>query len=51
MKLTDNVYLVGSGEIGLTNQYDCHVYLIDGGSDAVLIDAGVGIESEKIKKT
>ncbi|MGE7545856.1 MBL fold metallo-hydrolase [Sporosarcina newyorkensis] len=50
MKLTDNVYLVGSGEIGLTNQYDCHVYLIDGGSDAVLIDAGVGIESEKIRK-
>lgn len=49
MKLTENVYLVGSGEIGLTNDYDCHVYLIDGGSDAVLIDAGVGIETEKIK--
>src|SRR5699024_1882277 len=43
------VYLVGSGEIGLTNDYDYHVYLIDGGSDAVLIDAGVGIETEKIK--
>lgn len=49
MKLTENVYLVGSGEIGLTNNYDCHVYLVDGGSDAVLIDAGVGIEPEKIK--
>ncbi|MEI3607232.1 MBL fold metallo-hydrolase [Pseudogracilibacillus sp. SE30717A] len=49
MKLTENIYLVGSGEIGLSNNYDCHVYLVDGGSDAILIDAGVGIEPEKIK--
>lgn len=50
MQLTQNVYLVGSGEIGLSNPYDCHVYLVDGGSDAVLIDAGVGIEPELIKR-
>jgi len=49
MKLMDHVYLVGSVEIGLTNRYDCHVYLVDGGTDAILIDAGVGIEPEKIK--
>ncbi|AQQ55614.1 MBL fold metallo-hydrolase [Planococcus lenghuensis] len=50
MQLTNNIYLVGSGEIGLSNPYDCHVYLVDGGDDAVLIDAGVGIESDTIKK-
>lgn len=50
MQLTENVYLVGSGEIGLSNEYDCHVYLIVSDSDAILIDAGVGIDSEKIKE-
>jgi len=29
---------------------DCHVYLVDGGSSKCLIDAGVGIDSEKIIK-
>lgn len=50
MQLTENVYLIGSGEIGLSNTYDCHVYLIDGGDDAVIIDAGVGIEPERLKE-
>ena len=48
MRLLPDVYLVGSGEIGLSNPYDCHVYLLDGGDDAVLIDAGVGIDSERL---
>lgn len=48
MKLLPDIYLVGSGEIGISNQYDCHVYLVDGGDDAVLIDCGVGIDTEKI---
>ncbi|MDK2933830.1 MAG: hydroxyacylglutathione hydrolase [Clostridiales bacterium] len=48
MKLLENIYLVGSGEIGISNKYDCHVYLIDGGDDAVLIDSGVGIDSNQI---
>lgn len=50
MQLTENVYLVGSGEIGLSNAYDCHIYLVDGGDDAVIIDAGVGIEPELLKQ-
>ncbi|MBM7717275.1 MBL fold metallo-hydrolase [Siminovitchia sp. FSL H7-0308] len=50
MQLTKNVFLVGSGEIGLSNEYDCHVYLVNGDNDALLIDAGVGIDSEKIKE-
>jgi len=48
MKIIDNVYLVGSGQIGLSHPSDCHVYLIDGENELALIDAGVGIEVEKI---
>ena len=48
MRLLPDIYLVGSGEIGLSNPYDCHVYLIDGGDDAVLIDAGVGIDTPRL---
>jgi len=48
MKIIGNVYLVGSGKIGLSHPSDCNVYLIDGGNDFALIDTGVGIEVEKI---
>jgi hydroxyacylglutathione hydrolase len=45
MQLTERVYLVGSGSSGvsLTHPGDCHIYLIDGGSEMALIDAGVGL--------
>lgn len=44
MKLTDRVYLVGSGSLGLdlTDECDCNIYLLDGGTEAALIDAGGG---------
>ena len=42
MKLADRLYLVGSGDFGLTDDYDCHVYLLDGDTEAALIDAGGG---------
>ena len=44
MQLTDTVHLVGSGQNGfsLTDPLDCHVYLLDGGSELALIDTGVG---------
>ena len=44
MQLTETVHLVGSGQNGfsLTNPLDCHVYLLDGGSELALIDTGVG---------
>ena len=46
MKLTEHVHLVGSGRLGfeLSNDFDCHVFLLDGGSEAALIDAGVGLD-------
>ena len=44
MRLTPDVCLVGGGMFGfgLTSPGDCHVYLLDGGDELVLIDAGIG---------
>lgn len=42
MRLCDRIYLVGSGEIGLSDSWDCHVYAIDGGATIALVDAGGG---------
>lgn len=50
MKLTNRVYLVGSGDAGfsMTAPLDCHVYLIDGGDGLALIDTGVGVGTSRI---
>ncbi|CAB4852220.1 unannotated protein [freshwater metagenome] len=50
MRLLPGVHLVGSGSLGhsITDPHDSHVYLIDGGSDAVLIDAGCGLATDDI---
>ena len=50
MKLTEEVYIVGCGRngLGISNEYDCHVYLIDGGEELALIDTGVGMDVQKI---
>ncbi|MGQ9584264.1 MAG: MBL fold metallo-hydrolase [Anaerolineae bacterium] len=52
MKLADRVCLVGSGRLGcsLTDDFDCHVYLLDGGSECALIDAGGGRDVPAILK-
>lgn len=45
VRVTDEVYVVGGGTsnaFGLSNDPDCHVYLIDGGGDLALIDCGLG---------
>jgi len=44
MRLAPQLYLVGSGEVGLSDPDDCHVYLLDGGDEYALIDAGCGTE-------
>jgi hydroxyacylglutathione hydrolase len=50
MRLTEEVYIVGSGGngLGISNEYDCHVYLINGGCELALIDAGVGMDVQQI---
>lgn len=47
MRLTPEVYLVGGGStfgFGLSPDPDCHVYLVDGGSELALIDCGLGTD-------
>ena len=48
MRITPDVHMVGSGALGLSALKDCHVYLLDGGSELALIDAGVGLEPGRI---
>lgn len=50
MKVTDRVHVVGSGKAGfnLTDPIDCHVWLLDGGEEYALIDAGGGVDAELI---
>jgi len=50
VRLAERVYLVGSGTQGfdLTDPYDCHVYLIDGGGELALIDVGAGMGAAAI---
>lgn len=44
------VHLVGSGRLGLclSHDDDCNIYLIDGGGDSVLVDAGCGLGTEYV---
>jgi hydroxyacylglutathione hydrolase len=46
--LLPSVHLVGSGAFGLSNPYDCHVYLVSCDGRLALVDAGVGMEPERI---
>lgn len=48
IRLHENVTLVGSGELGLSHYLDCHVYLLHDGNEYALIDAGSGIEPERL---
>ncbi len=48
MKITDKVYLIGSGEIGLSNPLDCHVYLIGDKRGLAMIDSGAGVDSQTL---
>lgn len=44
MRLTPDIALVGGGSTGfdISAPIDCHLYLIDGGDELALVDAGVG---------
>lgn len=48
LKLLEDCYLVGSGQMGLSHETDANVYLIDGHGRLALIDAGSGLEPELI---
>lgn len=44
MRLTRDICLVGGGDtgFGLSARLDCHIYVIDGGSESAIVDAGMG---------
>ena len=50
MKINDGIYLVGSGQAGfmISNISDSHVYLLESSDGNILIDAGVGLENDRI---
>jgi glyoxylase-like metal-dependent hydrolase (beta-lactamase superfamily II) len=43
MKILEDIYLVGSGHMGVSHRFDCNVYLVDGGDELALIDSGAGV--------
>ncbi|MBX3288266.1 MAG: MBL fold metallo-hydrolase [Acidobacteria bacterium] len=48
MRITEDIYLVGSLQLGISGRWDSHVYLVRGPEGSVLIDAGGGTDTEKI---
>ncbi|PSK89696.1 glyoxylase-like metal-dependent hydrolase (beta-lactamase superfamily II) [Murinocardiopsis flavida] len=49
-RITDRIWLVGSGtdpQAG-TDPHDCHAYLLDGGTEAALVDCGTGLAHERL---
>jgi len=40
------IHMIGGGGMGVSHPTDAHVYLVDGGTEAALIDAGSGIQPE-----
>lgn len=42
MKIHNQIHVVGSYELGLSDAWDCHIYALDCGDGIALIDAGGG---------
>ncbi|HUY49434.1 MAG TPA: MBL fold metallo-hydrolase [Streptosporangiaceae bacterium] len=47
MKLLPGLHLAGGGRLGpgLTNPYDCNVYLLTAGRQALVVDSGCGLDT------
>lgn len=50
VRVMPGVHLVASGWLGasMSDAHDCHVFLVDDGDDAYLVDAGCGIDTELV---
>lgn len=48
LQLTEHVYWVGGGICGISQEKDCHVYLIKSKEEAALVDTGCGIDITKL---
>ncbi len=48
LRVMEGVFLIGGA--GISHDADCCIYLVDAGGSLVLIDSGVGVDTEKIVK-
>jgi glyoxylase-like metal-dependent hydrolase (beta-lactamase superfamily II) len=48
IQISEHIYLVGSGEIGLSEEHDAHIYMVDAGERCWLVDSGAGIRTETL---
>ena len=48
MRITDQIYIVASLQLGISGRWDSHVYLVKGKDGLVLIDAGGGTDGDTI---
>ena len=48
MRIKPSIYIVGGTQYGLSEGYDCVIYLIKGSSGLFLIDAGNGYDTETL---
>lgn len=48
MRITPSVHIVGSTVLGLTEGFDCYIYLVKGPDGMFLIDAGNGYDTEGV---
>lgn len=48
MRLSESIYLVGGAQVGLSDAFDCHVYVVNAAEGLVMIDAGGGRDPDRI---
>jgi len=48
LRITEHLYLIGSGAHGISHRGDCHVYLVDAGPSLLFIDAGCGEDTGRL---
>ncbi len=48
VKISDGIYLIGSGDVGISNSLDCHVFLLADKEGLAMIDAGSGADTDQI---
>ena len=46
MRISPSLALVGSGQIGLSSRFDCHLYAVQAPEGVVLFDAGSGLKHD-----
>jgi len=46
--ILEGLHLVASGQFAISHRCDCHVYLVDCGGELCLVDAGVGLDDDRL---